>query len=368
MFDEYPDVNEVFAFFENFIGLDNSIDFFKSRGMFFVSLSKSEVAKYGSKIIFGYEDFTEIKSITATKQNYNKISGFSIITRKEIDEVRQVFRVGEVLKEKNSLSIKSVTSDRNNNKIKISYSFERKVPGKMSLISTEERVGTFWVEPTGDEGIQIAIFNHKKNEDYVEIKDIIRKSFARTDEYCDIVPFNLTRYSLENRIELIDAILNHDYDDWTLEEVISIRVKAGEEISEELEDSSELESTQEVTEELEDESEEINGENDVRDLLKGINDAILQGHDLRHNSFVVKCESAGYYFPSVTMRMSHTREAYKIDLEVQFKFRPEMPEITIKNSFIVEDGEVNPYTLNEEFRKSTLDYFFHKIVAMYRSF
>lgn len=347
MMDEYPDINEVLEFFENFIGLKNSIDFFKSNGVFFASGSKEDVAKYGSKIIFGFDDFTEIKSITSTKQKYDRISGFSIETGKSLEEIRDVFNIGEVLKKKNNLKIKFITTNENSDNLKISYSFERKVPGKMSLISTEEREGYFWVESTGDEGIQIAHFNHNKNDDYIEIKEIINKSFSNAEEDINIISFNLTRFSLTERIEFIDAVLKYDYDDWTLEEVITLRVKAGENMSEG--------------------SEEIIDEDD-REFLKGINDAILQGHDLRHNSFVVKCESAGYYFPSVTMKMSHKTEPYIANLEVQFKFRPDMPEISIKDSYIVEDEEPKKYKFRTEFQKAMLNSFFHDLIAIYNSF
>lgn len=347
MMNEYPDINEVLDFFENFIGLENSINFFKSNGVFFASRSKVDVAKYGSKIIFGFDDFTEIKSMTSTKQKYNKISGFSIKTEKPFDEIKDVFHIGEVLNKKNSLKIKSITINEDSDKLKIHYSFEKKVPGKMSLISTEEREGHFWIESTEDDGIQIALFNHNKNDDYIEIKAAVNESFSNAEEDINIIPFNLTRFSLAERIEFIDAVLKHNYDDWTLEEVITLRVKAGENLS--------------------DESEEIIDEED-REFLKGINDAILQGHDLRHNSFVVKCESSGYYFPSVIMKISHKTEPYIAHLEVQFKFRPDMPEISIKDSYIVENGDAKKYTFHEEFRKAMLNRFFHDIIAIYNSF
>lgn len=343
---EYPNDSEICEFFENFIGLENSRDFFKCKGIFFITNKNSDLAKYGSKIVFGYDDFGTMKSVTSTKQNFSKISGFLIKADNSIEDLMTSFRTGEIIKEKNNLKITGVSKE-GSDKIKLSYSFDRKTPGKMNLISAEERIGDFWIEKNSNGNNNLVLFNHSKNEDYGEIKDILSKVLKDTVDDFEIVPLTLRCFPVKKRIDFIDKVLQYDYKDWELEEVIKLRVKYSEEMDEEIED---------VMEEEEDKL-----------FLEGINDAILHGHNLRVNSFVVKCEKSGYYFPSVVMRMNHKSEPYKINLEVQFKFRPDMPEINILDSYIIEDDEEKVYSLNKDFKKQTLDGFFHDIVGIYDS-
>ncbi len=173
------------------------------------------------------------------------------------------------------------------------------------------------------------------------MKDIIN-IIGHKDKEMEInyVPLTLDRFNIKKRIAFIDRVLKFEYSDWSLEEAISIRVKKGEDAEVE-------------TEEVE------------RKYLEGINDAILNGHNLRTNPFVKQCERSGYYFPSIIIKMVHKREPYKINLEVQFKFRPDMPEISIEESYIIEKEGDTPYVLTPDFRKDTLNKFIHDIFSIY---
>lgn len=132
-----------------------------------------------------------------------------------------------------------------------------------------------------------------------------------------------------------------------LEEVIGLRVKKPESIEDELDED------------------ELDTDEPVRQDLQGINDAVLQGTNLRTNSFVIECEKLGYYFPRVIIKISHKKEPIMVDLEIQFKFRPDMPEISIIESYIVEEEEIKPYSLDEKFRREILMDFFDKFVNSY---
>ncbi len=338
----YPNDSEIDEFFNTFIGFDNARDYFKEMGIIFATNKRSDIANYASRIVFGYEDFEMMKSITATKQNFDKVSGFVIKTSKSIEELRDVFHSGDVIKDQNKLTIRNTIADPLTNNITVSYSFERKTPGKMNLISAEERKGEFKIEK-GDEGTgKIVVFNHSKNEDYGAVKEIITTLGQNEETKIDIVPLALERFDIKGRIDFVDKVLQYEYKEWKLEEVETIRVRKGEEADEELEEAD-------------------------KKFLEGINDAILHGHNLRTNPFVITCERSGYYFPSVIMKMAHKTEPYKINLEVQFKFRPDMPEINIVDSFMVEDGTEKSYILEKDFRKQTLDTFFHNIIGIYNN-
>ncbi|MCZ7393145.1 MAG: hypothetical protein ABOK23_08735 [Candidatus Methanoperedens sp.] len=338
----YPNDSEIDDFFNEFISFDNARDYFKKMGILFATNKRSEIAKYASRIVFGYEDFEMMKSITATKQNYDKVSGFEIKTSKSIQELKEAFNSGEVIKNQNKLTIRESIVDPHTHSITVSYSFERKTPGKMNLISAEERKGEFRIEKGDDETGKIVVFNHSKNEDYGAVKEIITAIGQNEETKMDIVPITLERFDVKGKIDFIDKVLQYEYKKWKLEEVVTIRVRKGEESEEELEEAD-------------------------KKFLEGINDAILHGHNLRTNPFVIKCEKSGYYFPSIILKMAHKTEPYKISLEVQFKFRPDMPEINIVDSFMVEESAEKSYVLEKEFRKQTLDNFFHDIIGIYNN-
>jgi len=347
---EYPNQNEIFDFFSDFIFYDDLRDYFKKNGMIFATNKQSDIAEYASKIIYGYDDFEMIKSITSTKQRFNKITGFQIKTDKSIEEIRSSFESGKVIHTRNKLTIKNTTFARETEKIQVSYSFERKTPGRMNLINAEERKGDFLIEKKEGSTTRIVLFNHSKNEDYNAVRDIISSIKDEDDEsFFEIIPMTLEKLPVSKRIEFIDQILQRGYANWSLSEVILIRVKKVMDLPEE--------SSEEVA---------SNGNEIVdRSDLEGINDAILRGHNLRENSFVKKCERSGFYFPSIIMKLAHESEPYVIHLEIQFKFRPEMPEVNIDQSFKVENGQEIESELELEFRKSALNQFIHETLKIF---
>jgi hypothetical protein len=76
-------------------------------------------------------------------------------------------------------------------------------------------------------------------------------------------------------------------------------------------------------------------------------------------------QKARNFFPGVIMKMAHTTEAYKIHFKVQFKFRPEMPEVNIDESFLVEKEGEKSFQLDPDFKKEALNLFIHDIFSIY---
>lgn len=142
---EYPNENEIVDFFDQFMGYNNLRLFFIQHGIAFASDKSSEIAKYGSKIIFGYNDFSQMKLTTTTVQKYKKISGFLLNTTKSIEEIRDSFNGGMLIDERNNLKINDVSYYSKNNSLSVSYSFDKRSPGKMKFIDTEERKGDFQI-------------------------------------------------------------------------------------------------------------------------------------------------------------------------------------------------------------------------------
>lgn len=209
----------------------------------------------------------------------------------------------------------------------------------MNLMSKEVRTGDFQIEPGNDGTAKIVVFNHSKNEDYAAVKEIVSTIGQNKGAEIEIISMTLDRFDLKKRISFIDSVLKHKFSNWDLDEVISIMVRKGEKIEE--------------TEEI------------PKKYLEGIRDVLLKGHNLRTNPFVKDCEKSGYYFPAIIMKMAHKTEPYKIHLEVQFKLRPEMPEVNIDESFLVEKDGEKSFQLDPDFKREALNVFIHDIFSIY---
>ena len=65
--------------------------------------------------------------------------------------------------------------------------------------------------------------------------------------------------------------------------------------------------------------------------LVGITQAILEGKNLRENSFVKQSEKSGYRFTAMTYEFSHKKHPYVIEVSSEFKGRPKVFEVSIKS-------------------------------------
>ena len=82
------------------------------------------------------------------------------------------------------------------------------------------------------------------------------------------------------------------------------------------------------------------GEDELDDAspeeLLGINQAVLDGDNLRNNSFVKQTEKNGYRFMSMTYRFENKKEPYVVDVRAEFKLRPKVYQIDIAEFYEVD--------------------------------
>lgn len=356
----YPDEDELFAFFDGpDMGLENARSNFKKNGILYLTNQKSEVARYASRLFYGYEDFQMMRSILDSKETNEKISGFQIKTSETLTDLRNSFVPG-IVNQKNKLSIEGVEV-RGKDAFVVKYYYEHRTYGKMNLMDTQHRTGEFRIEKGPEDKFKIVLFNHNKNEDYKAVEHVINDMIEKKDGKAELIELGLTNFDVKTRIEFIDKVLSYDYPDWRLLSVKALRVKKPNTDPEEADD------TPDDDDEEEEESrevEEVNAETN-KELLEGINDALLRGNNLRTNKFVKECERAGFYFPKVVMRMEHKSEPYRIDLSVEFKFRPIMPEVEILKSYLVDEGFDQPYTFSRDYKREVLDAFFRDVMVIF---
>lgn len=66
-------------------------------------------------------------------------------------------------------------------------------------------------------------------------------------------------------------------------------------------------------------------------MLSGITQAILEGTELRNNSFVKQCEEGGYRFTAMTYEYESTHSPFVKEIRAEFKNRPKVFEVSLQN-------------------------------------
>ncbi len=315
MIENYPDdldVQEVILH----VPFGNVRNFFKKRGILYVVNNRSDIAAYCSRLFLGSDDYEEIKGYTDSPNNYKKISGIEIVTETDLQGIstKLADKKGTIFDEKSKLIIKEVTYNKVGPSLDCVIYYQTNKPGMVDLLRKEERECKFKIEEK--EGRKIILTHHQKNEDYAKIIETINNISQDLEESEKILPQEITleRLPIPKRIEFFDRLISYDFDEWRLESVVSIKIRKSDQLEEE--EIPELE-------------------------LRGISEAALKGVNLRTNKIVKKFEKSGYYFSGTTVKLMHKTEPLKIQTEILFKSKPELPEIHIKGSVeIIDDMEI----------------------------
>jgi len=159
------------------------------------------------------------------------------------------------------------------------------------------------------------------DQDVKRIEDVFSK--VGEGSYC---PFSISldEFTQKERIQFFDDILDlySNHNEWYLEDVtdITIRKQSQQDNNYIIVDSNEGDL-------------ELVGENEEQpigdDELLSISQAILQGKNLRTNSFVKKFEKQGYHFPAMTLLLRNHNTPEAIQVMIRFKLSPKMFEVVL---------------------------------------
>lgn len=342
MIEKYPNNADIYEVISSKMPFGNSRDFFKKRGMMCVANRRTEIALYCSRLFLGFEDYEEMKSHTESENNYKKICGIELETVTSLPDLATTLSAkrGDTLDEKTKLMIKDVTS-HGDGTVNCVISYQNKKIGKLDLLRKDDRECTFKIEERGDK--KLVLTHHEKNEDYAKIIEVIENISEDLADDEKILPQKITleKFTIPQRIKFFDRLLSYNYGDWILENVISIKIRKGEELEDE-------------------EFPEIE--------LRGINEALLRGDNLRTNEIVKKFEKSGYYFSGIIIKLAHKHDPIKLFVETLFKSKPELPEINIKKSVeVIDDAEYKKILhINEQ--EKYLNEFWEILYKIYSGF
>jgi len=101
-----------------------------------------------------------------------------------------------------------------------------------------------------------------------------------------------------------------------------------------------------------------------RQDLNSITQAILEGKNLRTNSFVKDCEKQGYFFLSMTLELKNINLSEIIQVRLRFKLSPEMFEVVLVNMALEDENGRREISFPEQRQQEILKEFWnncHKV-------
>lgn len=291
-------------------------DFAKSRGIFITKATRVQLADKLSRFFYDNDDIEEIRDVAYKTSRTQTLSGFSVKLEDGaglVESIRTAL-INNEFDEHISVGPLVKSNNTENEEFICEVSYISKKPGRIEFLQEESRSFSLVVRKTNDKEFQVLTVGNKATDDSI-CKRIVKKSISRRGK---IVSLDVDELTTRQTICFFDELANDGIqNEWNLLEVCQLVLKKGDDDDD---DELEMASSQE---------------------LIGINQAVLDGDNLRNNSFVKQTETNGYRFISMTYRFAHTVKPCIIDIKAEFKMRPKVFVIDIIQYYELEGPNVD---------------------------
>ncbi|WP_288309293.1 hypothetical protein [uncultured Prevotella sp.] len=313
----YPDANDLVTILIESVRRSDLVRFLSSKGVFYYNASTEELARKTAFMILDYEDLEQIRKFAYRNSNKNILSGFSL----KSDTAFNIADIYSNIRDKGALitdgyelrSISKVsTGDKSNVQYKGSVTYTSKKAGRMEFIRTEERDVSFVMKQNADSNWQVEIDGGKSSDGKTILKMLQRIVKGKDIVIDEIRIDNLSR---QNTIEFFDRLTKEGLGSpWQIEDIAHITLKRDEKMDSE-----------------EDESNDTGEKEATEEQLSGITQAVLDGKNLRENTFVHHAEESGYIFTAMTYIFANTKAGNKLTFKAEFKGNPKIFEVCLEN-------------------------------------
>lgn len=315
-------------------------EFMQSKGLINVGMGKDHITEFAVNILFEHKDYIFMRKLAQGGAYSVNISGFNLrfstampIACKTLKEDIEEFRKKLINQEKDNPKKRGAPTQKlsspiigEDNIIKTTFEYQRLIPGKVELMQRVDTTVDFIIEPISEENWRVVCYP-QANQDVKKIEKIFEK--LGNTKYNPFT-ISLENFTQKQRIQFFDEILDYynNHNIWKFEEVVEISIRQLTETDKKMficedEDSD--------TDEYIDEYKEVFEELGEDDLLS-ITNAVLQGHNLRTNSFVQKCQNQGFYFPSMSLLLKNKKTPERIQVTICFKLSPKMFQVVLEST------------------------------------
>ena len=288
--------------------------FAQEKGIFITKANQNEFSNVLAGFFYDHDDLEKIRDTAYRGSLTQNLSG--IIIHSEEGEFNPIVALKNIRDEgglEQGMELSPVTllakENKDDNDIyKGEINYVKRKPGRIEFLQEENRAFDFTIEKLSEEE-HLILVNSSRSGDSNIFEKLVKKKTSRTNARFE--KMDQTFLNSEQTIKFFDDLAEKGLDkDWELVEVLQLVFRRGKD---------------------EEEEETVEGSQ-----LAGISQAILEGKNLRENSFVKQSEEKGYRFTSMTYKFEHQEKASIIEIKAEFKFRPKVFEVNILESYLKE--------------------------------
>jgi len=311
-----------------------------------VCTNKTDViSDISRKFLFGYDDFKYLHREALASDTTTKSSAFKVetnLSHKElVSDLKETKRRAKEYGDKN-VQVRDVDEDGDNIELELDYIVEKK--GQIQAFAQQAKTATLEIEDT-DKELSTVKQEYDKVDKETAVSEFLEEwNSEREEEDKEIIErkdIALSELSLANKVNLVRDIINCNTDNWTRKNVEGVNAIRDETVG------------------------EIEDEDDVDEMLEGIEDAAVSGKRLDTNEFVNKCEDNGFYFDQVEIRYEHKRKAKQVVVDVEFKGRRNTFEVSVSKEYEEIDDSMSKTDFSIKERQSIRSEFREKVMELF---
>ncbi|MCY8542295.1 hypothetical protein P9D53_03190 [Bacillus haynesii] len=331
----YPHKLSLKKAMSNYMNWTDVFELLRSKGILVSGFKKSDYAKTGMDFYFSRETYLDLKRRLDGDINYIKSSRF-YIPKNQLNHLKECLdSISGKKIDEDDTCVKLIGKADGSWSFQITYNEVK--PGMISLLDTTER--KIEVNINDHDDVASLDFNIAGTHDHKKVTQLLAKI---QEEYKEIKfklsDIELKKLSKTSRIRLFDEFFQLEDSEWELKKILKLKVNRDNNSNNPTEPPEALN----------------------KDLLKGINTALLHGENLIDNEFIKNITKDDFYFTMASMRYDHRDSPDYIDFSIEFKSRPERFEAKITGSGEYEATEKG-YTENKKvFPKDRQDHIIFK--------
>ena len=353
---QYPNSYELSDVIKDYVRQTDLLAFLRSKGIFYFNASHEKSSELTSHILFDAEEINRIRKI-AYRENHNYIlSGVTFVSDStfNLEDLYNNIREEEKYL-KFGYNLKSLLRIADN-QYEGCIEYTRKRIGKTTFLKYELHEISFKIIKLSDFEWRLEIDGDSSN-DCIEIQKLFSKIVK--DQNIKYKELNITSLTVDQTILFFDRLAKEGLDgQWEIKDILRLTLKNNRNDNKE---SNEIESSEN--------EDEQNDKEATKEQLTGISQAILEGKNLRENTFVHHAEKSGYLFSSMTYQFEHKENNCQLKIRAEFKGNPKLFEVSLESCSIPSDdndlSNINSITITEEQNYKIRSQFWNSALSIY---
>lgn len=276
----------------------------QSKGIFINRATQDDLARYLAGFFFENKDIETIRDRAYRRSAIKSLSGFVISSQSEefepIDALEELRGSNDMAKGIELSAITKEILEDGTVQFRGEMEYVDVKPGRTEFLQEEHRHLEYVIKPLDESSYQILVESDNSNDAKV-FGDFVRKNAGKEVR---LEVLDSEQMSSKDTIQFFDDLGKFGMqDDWKIIDIKHLVLRKGNE---------EIEQT-------------------GKEILSGITQAVLDGNNLRENSFVKQSEESGYRFSAMTYEYENIKQGYVIEVKAEFKLRPKVFEVGVNN-------------------------------------